>query len=821
MGGVVTTAPSTQPDLIRFLDALFPDPAGHWILFWGLPSKRSEWTQSITPDLSAKLEQRATTEDVYIGCGLRGDNLGPHIRGDKADVVGITGLWLDVDFGSEHTKRNLPPNEDTAMELVNLMGLRPSAVIHSGHGLQVWWLFREPWMFENDEDRAKADALAMAWSSTLRARAKTLGFDADQVGDITRVMRLPDLWNRKGVPVKTRLLSLTDDRYDPDDFEPFLLAVPGRLTAAPTVQCDFNFDPNAEPPAEKFRLLCEVDRDFLRSWMHDREEFQDQSASAYDLSLATRAFAADWTPQEVVNLLIACRRKHKADLKLRRDYYKRTLKKALEGKDGDENSAGGSMMSVPTPEAVGQSTDENGSTSGPRRFPCTDSGNAESFADRYRDEVRYDHRRGLWLLWKGHRWAPDMDATINQLAKDSVRHRFTTASSGENGKKRKKLANWAIQSESRPKLDALLKLAQSEPAIADVGDSWDSDPFLFGVPNGVIDLHTGRLRDGRREDRVTKNAAVPFDPSATCPQWEQFILDLFGGDSDLAAFLHRAVGYSVSGDTTEQCLFLCYGPGSNGKSTFISTIHALLGDYAANMPFTAIEYHQRASIPNDIAALVGQRFVSSSETNDGTRLNEARIKTLTGCDPITARFLQQEFFTFNPVAKLWLCVNHEPVIRDDSHGFWRRIRAIPLLQTFTPNRTFSAGLRCELAGILAWAVRGCLEWQRVGLNPPLQVINATAAYRRDNDVLGDFLESACRLCDDEDDHVPAHALYQHYHEWAQSQGYSHQELLSSTMFGRKVGRRFKSFRNSKGKFYKGIRCVYSSKSALLSKSVTG
>lgn len=327
---------SSPSELSQFLTAVWPDLDGRWLLFWGAPSKRSSWVQSIGGDELAALDIWATKENVYLGCGLRGANLGPTERGKKADVVAIPGVWLDLDYGSEHKKPNLPQTEADAMTLLGEMGPAPSIIVHSGRGLQAWWLFNEPWVFESDEDRAKAERLTMGWCSTLRSRAKAHGWDADQVGDITRVMRLPGTWNRKGVAKKTRLLSLTDVRYEPSDLEGYLLPETEEQTATANLTWAFDMHAAAEPPAEKFMRLCEIDSAFKGAWEHARTDLQDQSASSYDLSLATKALAASWTGQEVVNLLIAHRRNQKADLKLRKDYYERTLNLAMAGKGVEE-----------------------------------------------------------------------------------------------------------------------------------------------------------------------------------------------------------------------------------------------------------------------------------------------------------------------------------------------------------------------------------------------------------------------------------------------------------------------------------------------------
>jgi putative DNA primase/helicase len=247
---------------------------------------------------------------------------------------------------------------------------------------------------------------------------------------------------------------------------------------------------------------------------------------------------------------------------------------------------------------------------------------------------------------------------------------------------------------------------------------------------------------------------------------------------------------------------LLYGTGGNGKGTFTNQLWRVLGDYSWNMPFATIEARDRAAIPNDLAALVGRRFVVASETNDGTRLNESRIKALTGADPITARFLHGEFFEFEPVAKFWLSVNHKPVVRDESHGFWRRIRLIPFTKTFPIDQTLADRLNAEASGILAWAVRGCLRWRCEGLDAPRVVIEATAEYEEDSDPLCEFLHEACRL--DADAKAAGGELYFHYKQWAERRGMTDRERLSSTMFGRKMGERFRKAKIAGKAEYSGV-----------------
>lgn len=433
----------------------------------------------------------------------------------------------------------------------------------------------------------------------------------------------------------------------------------------------------------------------------------------------------------------------------------------------------------------------------------TEAGAAERFAQLYAGKVCFDHRRKRWLLFEQHRWAPDADEQMKRIVLGFSRDWQLAALDIGELELRKQTINAAIKLERRQNFGSMLEWAAAMKPLADAGDGWDADAWLLGSPNGVINLRTGERRNGRRADRITMQTGVAFDANATCPRWTRFVGEVLGDDA-LVGFVQRAIGYSLTGDTSEQCLFLCYGKGANGKGTFTQTLAHVLGDYSYAMPFSTVELHQRSSIPNDLAALLNRRFVSASETNDGTRLNESRVKALTGCDPITARFLHAEFFTFNPVAKYWLSVNHKPIVRDDSHAFWRRMRLIPFTQTFAIDKTLGLQLRSEASGILNWCLQGALAWQRDGLNPPDIVTAATATYERESDVLGDFCTEA--LDDDpEADTVRAKELYAHYRDWARHHTLSERETLTANAFGRKMSERFHVVRRKEGNVYLDIK----------------
>ena len=407
---------------------------------------------------------------------------------------------------------------------------------------------------------------------------------------------------------------------------------------------------------------------------------------------------------------------------------------------------------------------------GGQPFPLTDSGNAELIAKLFADRLRFDHRRNKWLIWKDNHWTEDTDGQVFRMAKDAARARLKLAAKLSNDAKRNAAA-WAFHSESNYRLKATLELAKHTSPIAASGDNWDSDPLVISVRNGVIDLQTGRLRPAVPEDCIAKRAMVTYEPTALCPRFTQFLRQVFLGDDQMIHFMQKAIGYSLTGDVREQCLFLCYGQGANGKSTLLETIRGLLGGYAHNLPFSAFELTARSSVSNDIAGLVSKRFVTAVETSENVAFNECRVKALTGGDRCTARFLYGEYFTFDPTAKFWLAFNHKPRVTDDSHGFWRRVRLIPFRAKFDgadQDKGLSAKLHAEASGILTWAVQGCLLWQREGLGIAPAINDATALYRRESDQLTGFLDDLYEICPD--GFVTCSELNDKYSSWAKQNG---------------------------------------------------
>ena len=432
--------------------------------------------------------------------------------------------------------------------------------------------------------------------------------------------------------------------------------------------------------------------------------------------------------------------------------------------------------------------------------PMTDTGNGEVIAAMFGERLRYDHLRKRWLVWDAHRWVHDADGKVRRLAIEASRARFAAANIADDDK-RKAIVKWAFSSEDRYRLNAAIDMASVLYPISDAGESWDSNPWLLGCDNGVVDLRTGVLHPGRPDDLITMTTGVAYDRDAICPLWKQFLSEVFDDDQELVDFIQRAIGYSISGDTREQLLFLACGNGANGKSTLLEVMRAALGDYAANTPFSTFELN-RSIQTNDLAALASRRLVTAVETAEARQLNEARVKAVTGGDPVTARFLFREFFTYTPTYKVWLAMNHKPIITGSDEGIWRRVRPIPFNVSFLgrEDKTLHAMLKEELPGILTWAVEGCLDWQEKGLLEPEAIMAAKEAYRTESDIVGQFLTDS--TCADEGAKVKASKLYQAYRTWCEENG---EQALTHQAFGRRLSPRgIDKYRARDGVYYRDI-----------------
>ncbi len=406
-------------------------------------------------------------------------------------------------------------------------------------------------------------------------------------------------------------------------------------------------------------------------------------------------------------------------------------------------------------------------------YPLTELGDAEFLAHKYRDVLRYDRLRERWLKSDAVSglWLPQQDEQVVALAGLAIRERQRNATKIDDMTLREEATLWAIKGEGRSRLNNMVALAQGLDPLTDDGMHWDENPWLLGCLNGIVDLRTSTFRRGLPEDRVTMKVRVTYDAQAPCPLWLASLDAVFAGHADpavpgtslldqpipspeqpsteMVSFIQRALGYSITGDCREECCFFSWGVGANGKGTVMNTVGWLLGDYTDDMPYSTLERNSRngGGIPSDVAKMAGKRFITCSEVNEFT-INESRLKALTGRDPMTARFLHKDFFTFQPVGKIWIATNNKPKIVGTDEGIWRRINLIPFTNVFegsTKNTKLKDELREELPGILNWLIEGAKLWLQDTLNPPDVVKAATAEYRQESDGLTAFIEAKCVL----------------------------------------------------------------------------
>lgn len=405
----------------------------------------------------------------------------------------------------------------------------------------------------------------------------------------------------------------------------------------------------------------------------------------------------------------------------------------------------------------------------------TDFGNARELVEHHGDTIRYDINEDRWLFWDGIRWKPDPTGLyVMGKAKELVEQIYEEAKELDDRDRSEKKQKHARKSANEARLKAMMSLSTTFPDIKVTKEMIDQQPMLVTLNNLTVDLLNGKLLKQNPKNLITKKLPYSFDSDAKCSKWEEFIFHIMDGDKEMVKFLQQAVGYSLTGKTTEQCLFFLYGSGRNGKSTFVEVLLRLLGEYAIKAESDMIMDRSYGSgVPNDIARLCGHRLVVLSEIQEGKRLDEAKVKNLTGEDTIPARFLRKEFFDFNPTHKMWVFGNHKPLINGTDEGIWRRLRLIKFGVTIPKkeiDRHLKTKLLKELPGIFNWAVKGCREWINNGykLQVPESVKQETLAYRSEMDIISTFLEDKCKQtvtakCSNKD-------LRQCYEHWCEQNG---------------------------------------------------
>lgn len=366
-------------------------------------------------------------------------------------------------------------------------------------------------------------------------------------------------------------------------------------------------------------------------------------------------------------------------------------------------------------------------------FLLTEINAATRFAQTNKGRFAYCHDQGFWFEFDGAIWRSLHNPKVFHLIREMTTVLAKNAPSPGQFEKTRFVAGAE-------------RFAQADPIFSRNAEHWNKDPWLLGTPGGTVDLKTGNHRLSMASDYITRAAAVEPAEWAECPLWLEFLREATGGDEDLIRFLQQMCGYALTGVTTEHALFFIYGPGGNGKGVFLNVLTGLLGNYAETAAMATFEASKNNQIPADLAMLNGARLVASSETEEGKPWAEARLKQITGGDPITARFMRQNFFTFKPKFKLVIIGNHKPVLKVVDDAMKRRFNIIPfVLKPENPDPELEEKLKDEWPAILRWMIDGCLDWQKNKLQRPEIVRSATNEYFDDQNIFAQWLEEHCEV----------------------------------------------------------------------------
>lgn len=678
-------------------------------------------------------------------------------KSSKSDVESLTFFHVDIDPREGYSFNE---ERDRILKLIKSFPIMPSVIVDSGGGYQCFWRISPNIAIENN---------VAEFEGYNKRLAHALG--GDKCWSLEHLMRLPSTWNlptdkkkEKGqVKALAKIIDQNNKTYTIKDFESLpKLEVPTVGEVIPISPCEIPL---------KFYELLKSDHKLKARWEGNTIGLVDKSRSGLDMSVAQLLYQHGLSKPEIAAILFEF--PHGKGAQEGFKYISLTLSKL-----GGLNKAQGSES-------------------------MTDLGNARQLITNHGEKIRYCHVIKKWLIWDGFYWHWDDDEQIMRYAKETASYMLMEAAYQDDDTRKSIQTKWALKSQDIKRLQAMIELAKSEPDIPISLDQLDSNKFHFGVSNGVLDLRSGHLIPYNPMDYITKSVKIEYDPDAQCPTWLAFLNQIFDNDQDLVGFVQRAVGYSLTGDASEECLFFLHGDGANGKTTFLNTILAITGKHGRQCASETMMTKRDRGIPNDIARLRGARFVATSETDAGQRFAESQIKQLTGRDKIVARHLYAEYFEFEPEFKIWLAANHKPTIQGNDYAIWRRIKLIPFKVTIPKEKQdkyLASKLHKELPGILNWALQGCLEWQKVGLEEPIQVLNATQGYKDEMDSIGNWMTDCCDIANAKQG--KASTLYESYKSWCTEIG---EKSLSNQQFSQAMqSRGFQRKPTNHGNYYLGI-----------------
>jgi len=782
---------AAEASATHLLRALYGDTPKGQMTLW--TSRGATYWPNDPADAARVGLRLAEDQDVYFGVGLRRRRLARG-RGGAAAVASLPALWADIDIlGPAHKADDLPPDEAAAKSILEAFGLAPSALVHTGYGLHAYWLLDVPYPVQSVKATRE---LLRSFGQALSAVAARSGWAIDtSVFEPARVLRLPGTINHKnGRRKPVRLLELRPARrHEIESIEAAIREIlasseiengsdssasasekkPKGRTRTTSPGTDAPTAP-ARAAAYWRKALAEVEREFAQA--ADGKRNEELNRAAFDLASLVAAYrmmgwacfgeaeawSALWRACQANGLAHdrdnggerSCRATFdsgwEAGQKKPRELPQGLDEQAVARDLGVDPDTGEVLPGKPPPHCP------------PCRHRLTDVGNAARLVELYGDQLRYCGQLRKWLVWTGRRWRVDDRNRALALAKAAALGIFAEAAEAEkylDEDAAVKLARWAKASSSRGKVTSALELAVDDLAVTVGG--LDADPWTLNCLNGTVDLKTGELNPHDPADHLTCLAPVEYHPEADLGKpepfaeaadcWRKFLNTTSVRDEGLTTFLQMATGLTLIGEPLENVLFFAHGVGQTGKSTFLDILLGVLGDYAAKVTGDALMVRSRSGgLRPEIAKLRGTRLVVCDETNKDRRLDVGLVNDLTGGAKITARALYQDEITFSRTFTPWIASNYRPELPEDERsGIWRRLREIPFDHVI-PKEDRRNNMAAHVIGqagpaVLAWAVRGALEYQRSGLPQVGRVEAATGQYKEAMDPLAEWLSERCIL----------------------------------------------------------------------------
>ena len=786
---------NTEPATQTFLTQLWGTGLETAFVSGKCPS--GAWTDTPVRSIGAAWAEikRRSNHDTYMSVATFNDAAGRTARNAKS----LRAFFLDLDCGAKKASagKGYATKKEAAKavsEFCLRMGFPAPSIVDSGHGLHVYWFLDLPMPAARWKLRAEQ----------LKALTHEHGLLADDAvtADAARVLRVPGTFNHKAAAnAKPVILKRASPPVSAETFIATIERAHGKISAG-------------RPEAVPAFMMAGEPGNLANVAPSETPEAVARMQSALD-SITPDCDRVTW--RDAVWSTMAhgwpcCER-------IARTWSKHGVKYDVADFDSVVKSyrpTGGIHTGTlyhlaklhgwtdPIQKAAPVNSVESLANTEPGDMQA-----ARVFATINKGKLLYVSQAGRWMRWDGARWAwcgigeemaaakrtadVFLDHCIGLVRQDAERHK-------------KRLA-FALRLQNLPRLGAMLQLAQSEAGMS-VGTmtELDSDPWLLGTPDGVVDLKTGAKLAPNPAMLITRQTGATYERGATCPKWLAFLDSVMEGDLETVGFLQRALGYTLTGVTTAELLFICYGFGANGKSVFSNVVSRILGEYSQMAPPSLLTARKDGdSAPrNDIARLCGARSLQINELNHGDRLDEQVVKMLAGREQLSARFLHREFFDFWPTAKPWLRTNHRPIVTGDDDGIWRRLALIPFRRKYAEderNPWLEQQLMEESAGILAWMVDGCLEWQRIGMAPSPLVRSESASYRTESDLLGEFLQDAC--ASDPNGRELQTTVFGRWRMWCEGNGL---RCGAKASFTRKLSERgFKEARSNGARYYSGIK----------------